>query len=367
MVDAIHHSPSFRFSASSTATHSLTSRPPWAPWQPHHQRVVPFGAPVGPSSSQSCPERVTSSLEQVDIEDRTKEISLDRATLAHRWPTYSSVKIVPHPHSLVMTAPQAFSAIQTEIDAVPESALIPINLDIPRAVERGLGVANRMGEWLPFLAQLPFFDVRPVEGLHVYALAALHAHLMATEPVQGLTPLTELLVEAGPLREDLLLTAEILARRGLASAKQVAAIRSGLGHVDTANDLVALGELFDEAWSRIHDKVAVTKEMVDRAGALGIELHTALGVRQIDRTSSGPQTERRLTRAQAFTLFTKAYDACRRGMSFLRWGHGDVDDLVPSLYARRARRRGSGASDDPTDPPPDTTAAPTPSFVLVSS
>ena len=251
---------------------------------------------------------------------------------------------------IAQTAPAAFASVHAEILAVPDSALLRTNLSMERAARRGLAVAERIRPLLPELAGLPDLDYHAVETMPSYALAVLHAHDLATEAPGPGTRLMELLAEATPLRELLLRGAELLALAGYVSGERVAAIRSGQGHADTADDLQALVRLYRETWGRVHDKVPVTKDMITRALTLSTELNLALGGRDLD--DEDPLAERSdpaHVRAQAFTLFVRAYDECRRGVAYLRWHHGDAMAIVPSLYPRRGRRAGEPeeAANDP--------------------
>lgn len=42
---------------------------------------------------------------------------------------------------------------------------------------------------------------------------------------------------------------------------------------------------------------------------------------------------------RAYSLFVRAYDQCRRAVSYLRWEEGDADDEPPSLFANRGPRK----------------------------
>jgi len=257
--------------------------------------------------------------------------------------TVSTPTLAPGP------APEAaFEQLRTEIEAIPAEALLPINLDVPHAVRSGLAAARNLEPLMPTIAKLPELDVRPIRQLRAYALALLHAHERATEPGVTVDPLPALLAEATPLRDVMLRLAELLARVGLVSAERVAAIRSGQGHADTADDLLALGRLFEELWDRIRDNALVTRVMVDRAITLAVELQDALAEREKVRPNPlATPTDRRHVRAQAFTAFTRVYAQAQRAVTFLRWAEGDVLQIVPSLYPRRSRR--SGPIDDSTD------------------
>ncbi|WP_437899521.1 hypothetical protein [Sorangium sp. So ce124] len=249
------------------------------------------------------------------------------------------------------TPPQAaaaFDKVAPEIDALERDALLPINLDIPRAVSQVLGVLPGLLALRPLIAErLPTHDIGLVDRLETYALAAWYAHLAWLSSGGAQNGLKQLVEEAVPLRANLLGDAEALARRGLVDAETVADIRTGNGHMDTANDLVALSALFSGSWPEIAGKTAATEEEVRRAGELGPELLAALGVRE-HGAAPGP-SEAADKRARAFTLFVDAYDQTRRAVTYLRWKEDDVDAIAPSLYKGRG---GRGASSNDTDATP---------------
>lgn len=246
---------------------------------------------------------------------------------------------------VVDTAPQAFASIRTEIEAVPSDALVRINVDIPRAARCGLVAAEHVEPLWPDLAELRQFDVRPVRLLGTYSLALLHSHDLVREGGSELPPLSVLVAEATPIREGLLRTADLLAHYGIISAERVAAIRAGSGYADLADDLLALGRMFVELWPRVCDKVIATRLEVDRAIVLSAQLQRALALHDAEQNPLTRHTSRRHVRAQAFTLFYRAYEETRRGVTFLRWYEGDARGIVPSLYPRRPRRLSSGDDD----------------------
>ncbi len=172
-------------------------------------------------------------------------------------------------------------------------------------------------------------------------LGAWYAHLVALPASNGPTQVAALDAEAIPLRENLLADAEALARRGLLDSEAVAHIRTGQGHVDRATDLVALSALFSAHWDDVKTKTAATEAEVARAGELGPLLLNALGVRRSGQPVDAKESA--FMRARCFTLFFRAYDQCRRAVSYLRWSDGDADRVfAPSLYAGRGGRTASG-------------------------
>jgi hypothetical protein len=254
---------------------------------------------------------------------------------------------------LITTTSQAFAAVRAEIEAIPAEQLTRINVDVARATRRGLVTARNVQPLLPALAELRPFDVRPVRMLRLYSLALSHAHSLAIEAGSELPPLPVLVAEAMPLRERLLRNAELLAHYGFVSEERVAAIRRGHGHVDLADALMALGRLFDEVWSRVHNRIMASREEVERSVTLSVELQDAIALHEARQAPLTQHDGRRFVRAQAFTLFYRAYQQTRRGVLFLRWDEGDARKLVPSLHARRFRSPGSEdetATDERLDP-----------------
>lgn len=218
-------------------------------------------------------------------------------------------------------AAKAFAQIEPELAGVTE--LVAINIDIPRAVSVAVGaVPNILALRERFVDELPRFPIGKVDKLMAYALAAWYAHLLAVPAPLGEDAVRKLLEEAATLREDLLVAAEALAHKKLVDPQRVREIRSGQGHLDTANDLVALSALLAETWEQVKTKTTVEWADVERASKLGTELLVALGARAQaaqPAPTSGDSAERR---ARAFTLLVNAYDACRRGVSYLRWEDG---------------------------------------------
>ena len=244
---------------------------------------------------------------------------------------------------------QAFVTAKSEIDAVPEDALIHINIDIPLAAMIALRAAPRLEAMLRVAAKLPDFDTKHITRLRTYAAAAWHAHVMAT-PAKN-TRLQALVREGTKLKKAMLLGADALAVHGLVSAARVAEVRAGSGYLDLANDMVALGQLYADAWTVIVNKTAITEADVERAKVLGLELLMELGTQREGSTEASLRL-----RAQAFTLFVDAYDQCRRAAIFLRWNLGDHALVAPSIYVRRRRR-----PVDPTEPTePTEVSAPVP-------
>jgi hypothetical protein len=252
----------------------------------------------------------------------------------------------------------AFARRRAEIEAVPSGQVRRSNVYVPAAVALVLGKLPKLLSLRDEMRVLPGRPSDALDKLRDYALAAAYAYARALPRDEGQAELHTLLIEAGPLRERLLASAEALVTFGLLDAKTVAKIRRGTGHLDTAQDLMALGALFLEAGPALISKTALTPADVERAAQLGELLIEALGQYQQGTDGSGGPGEAERLLAKAYELFFRAYDQCRRAVIYLRWYDGDADDFAPSLA--RSRRRGRrtpahepGAEPEPAEPTPD--------------
>jgi hypothetical protein len=87
---------------------------------------------------------------------------------------------------------------------------------------------------------------------------------------------------------------------------------------------------------------------LNRAQNLGVELNIDIGQR--NQAPAAVATVA-LERQQAFTLFVRAYDQIRRGVSYLRWDEDDVDTIAPSIYAGRKHKSSTDAKTKPAVEP----------------
>ena len=261
----------------------------------------------------------------------------------------------------------AYDAVFSEIEAVPQDEVLRVNLDISRAVSRVLGALPAINALRPQMTTLPGFDASKHDKLETYALAAWYAHILAMPPSSTDSPLQPLLVEAAPLRDDMLKAAEMLAHFGIFDQAHVDDIRRGSGYIDVANDLVSLHAIFKKKWSEVAAKTPITPQQVDRAEELGTEVLTKLGARLQPNGEPIITGEAVARRARAFTLFMGAYDRVRRHVSFLRWDDGDAELIAPSVFMKSAKRKAVAPAEPVTEevaavvtPPPANPAPPTP-------
>jgi hypothetical protein len=254
-------------------------------------------------------------------------------------------------------AAKAFAEVEPLLAKLSPDNLAPINVDIPRAVSIAVGAVPHLAKLRGDASKLPDFDINDIDRVGTYALAAWYAHLL-TLPEVTASALAALLEEAKPIRESMLLAAELLAHHGYFDRKAVEAIRAGQGNLDTANDLVTLAALFSSGWSQVENRSPVEWTHVERAAKLGPEILIALGAKNQPDAKSADPSNASERRTRAYTLFVRAYDQCRRAATYLRWNEGDADEIVPSLFANRGGRKPGSEPEEAPEPGPAAPASP---------
>jgi hypothetical protein len=260
-------------------------------------------------------------------------------------------------------AEEAYVRVRPELDDDEDDEPGRVTTNVILAVLIVLGALPHLEALRHEMEALPGQSPDLLAKLRDYAYALLHVHAMTLPSSEGETRLQALLAEGAPLRERLLSTAELYAKLGLLDAEPVAAIRKGTGYVDTANDLLALARLFRGHWSALEGKVPVTRDEVERAGTLGVDLLGLLAQRQAGTDGAGSPSAYDVAKGRLFRRLARAHSQARRAVVYLRWNEGDADQLVPSLFQGRPRRR--RAVETPAEPPvPAPTAPEEPGDVL---
>lgn len=240
---------------------------------------------------------------------------------------------------------ESYIKVEPELLALPESEVVRVQVDVPRACAIALGAVKAIESMKPLVAtELPAHDVAAINGIVDYIFAAYYANAICAASSSDVTKLQKKCAEATPLRLDLLIQAEALAHKGLSDAAKVAEIKAGTGYLDLANDLTSLSLLFRSNWSLVKDKTTVSQQEVERADVLGREILTDMGARLQPNGESTTIDEQLDRRARAFTIFQRAYERCRQAAAYVRWDEGDAEDVVPSPFLRAARTRKPAAA-----------------------
>lgn len=225
-------------------------------------------------------------------------------------------------------AERAYERVKPEMDALSPSDFTSMNLDVIGGTSTVLGVVDRIVEYRDQLAELPNFDVGCVDNIIDYATAAWYVfitNLADAKPEQ----FDALMAECVALRAKLLMWAEPLISEGHFDEDAIAKIKEGSGYKDVPSDVVALVGLYRSKWEAVEDQCAVTEADLDRGAQIGPYLFAMVSQREHSQ-SRGPGQDSRRVRA-AWTLVDRAYDQCRRGLTFLLWKEDEVSRIAPSL------------------------------------
>jgi len=230
-----------------------------------------------------------------------------------------------------------------EIKAVPESELVPLNLDVHSAIATVLGTLPALSKLKDRFGKLPEIDQTRLASLEDYAEAAAEANMRHETAIAPNDDIVELNEAAMKMRETLRIDATALANRGLVDSSRLSAFKGLVGYKNVGFELLGWASVMHDAWPRIQNRTPITEEELISAKELAERLIRAAGVRE---QTPAMVAEVAHIRQQAVTLMIKAYDQVRRATLFLRWNEGDAEDIAPSLYAGRVRHPG-GATDAP--------------------
>jgi hypothetical protein len=231
-------------------------------------------------------------------------------------------------------AARAYAGLLAEIEAVPESALIPIKVDVLMAVTNALGSLPEVFALRPeFEAAFKDFDFARFDRLEEYVLAAHHAHALWRIASAPKADLAVLAAELNEGRDRLLASAQALVLSGLIAGERLKDVKKLSGYRPLAGDMAALAGMFREHWGVVQNKTPLSLADLDRYAEKAADLLAAVGVRDQGQVTVGDAA---LNRQRAFALFARVYDSARRAVLYLRPDEGDA--IAPSLYAGRGGR-----------------------------
>jgi hypothetical protein len=242
-------------------------------------------------------------------------------------------------------AEDAFRALLPEMDALAEAELSIPTVDIMSAVSIVLGVWPRLQALRPEIErQLPHFNLARFDQLELYAKALHHANAlfrMATSPKQGLADRAN---ELTAIRDRLLTDARSLANYGLLDGESLKECKTALGYKALASDIAVLLTVFKERWPAIKQRTPVTVELLNDANDRAEELLEAVAVKDQAPVTAGEAGERR---RRAFTVFARAYKDAQRAVAYLRADFDDAEQLAPSIFTNRPKRRTDESDEAP--------------------
>lgn len=237
----------------------------------------------------------------------------------------------------------ALDKVKPEAVLVDSTKLATINLDIPAAVIATIRAFRTIMLHREDIARhLPTFPIDKLDMLETYALAAGQAHAQYVLATGQIDSIPELSAQLTKMRDVLLADINVLGKRGIIDASRVDFLKGPQGFKNLAFDTMSIASLLRDHWSVIAGKTGLTLAELDAAETLADRLATAIAFR--DEGGAGDAVD---LRHRTFTLFVEAYDEVRRGLTYLRWHPGDLEQIAPSLYQGRG---GRGKKDEAVEP-----------------
>ena len=260
--------------------------------------------------------------------------------------------------SLESRGEQAVKRMRKSMLALEPGQLRPLNIDIPLAVSRALGILPAvMALSERAHAECPGADFKAIEELEDRALALMVIH-GEFETIFASPPSFQAVVdEAFESRAGLLTVLRMLVALNYIQPENISSLNGGHGYRDVAEDLISIVGLLRRNWATLEGKIPVTPALLVRFHALGENVLGMVGVREQTPAKADSIADLRL---RAFTLLDNAYDEVRRAVTFLRWNEGDADDMAPPLRVRKGR-----TADKPEDEPAKVIVAPKNEPVIV--
>ena|GEM_PF-1718630 len=263
----------------------------------------------------------------------------------------------PKPEKLTLHSTEAaFNEVKPALDALAPSAIRQPNLNLQEGALVAL-VAYRLLDTpanraiVDALGKAGVVNVDLVSNLGMVARAAwfVRHKLDLSEVVHSEAALSgQLVTDALETRKRMLRVLSYHLDTDAGAQSILAGIRAGAGHVDLANDLIALADMYED-----HDEEIRGDKKNHRASDVSDARKLADGI--IDTLGGAATSESQEWRgyqARAFTLLEKHHEEARRVGRFLYWYDGG-DELFPTMFsavrarpAKKAAEGGEGTAEE---------------------
>lgn len=245
----------------------------------------------------------------------------------------------------------AFEEVQPHFARLPEQFLLTrLNFDVTSAVSIVLGAQPALKNLRRELIALPNTGPEFVDDLHLYAYAALFAHMRTLAPIEETNLLPKLTDDARIARRKLHGDAVSAINHEVLPENALEEVQMGNSRLEIAQGILALGIILRSVLPQLEGKSAVTRQLLDTSVNLGVKLLAEVG-RGGNTATSAPDDSREQERLLAVSHLAWVYDECRRSMHHVRWHFSDANDFAPPFTGPRGPR--AKPSDEPLPAPPD--------------
>jgi len=237
----------------------------------------------------------------------------------------------------------ALDRLRPALAAIPADAVGPFRASVRQAVANALKVAEAFAadrERLAATFRPEAFDPAEHADVGERAQALWQADIDLRLAESPATARDEALERALPLRRALLRAATYLWEEDPVLGPKVAAIRSGRGHLDAADDLRTLAELLGARWEEVSAGTTLSSEELDGAVAVAGELAAHTGPRRTPRELA----ELRDLRDRAGLHLQRAVDEIRAAVGYVSRHADDPLAGYPSVFTHPRSRSASPAA-----------------------
>jgi hypothetical protein len=246
----------------------------------------------------------------------------------------SAISVLVEPR--ITSDREAFAWALTASGALPAKALAPLNVDIKLAPITVLGALPRILPFRARLAALAEFELDCLDTLAWHARATMHAEAQYMGVSNGPARVAALARQVRAWRLLMLQDMTVMVTRGLLPAKKQAQLKVQAGYLEMSYLLLALVQVYRAEWAKLKGHTTLREHELDEAESSAEQLSFAFATRaERDKALRAANEQRQ----RNFTLLAHAYDQVRRGLQYLRWNEGDVDEIAPSLYRGRGGSR----------------------------
>lgn len=249
----------------------------------------------------------------------------------------------------------SYDGSMPEIMALHPSKLLRQNVDAGSLVNTMMGALPEVLKYQAECAEtFPRSDNRNFTNLERRARAFAYANVLHKIAIAPKVPVQQL--SDALLRKRAVIEAEVRAwaARGVVDKAALEAIPGIQGYNNQALGLLAVTALARGALASMAGKTTVTSAELDEAEIAADELLGAVGERDQQPAAELATAD---IKVRAYTLAVLTYDAIRRDITHLRWDHGDVDEIVPSLRSKLSKRRATEAKNDEPEQEPEVDAS----------
>lgn len=304
----------------------------------------------------------TSANSRIDAKKQQK-VTTSMATSTHE-PTATETS------ALELSYKAALDARRPVLRAIAEDQILrDLRLDATHAAAVAEGTAKKLLPYRDAIAARFGEDAAVlVDELLTTARATKQADIELTlaEPSADMS---ELAKDVSHVYSMLMADATSLSKRRLLDGTRLEKARSIKGYRALLTSTLLLIALLREEWPKIEGRAILSLEELDYAEAVALRLSTAL----TDRDQNVDGVPARELRARALSKLVRDYRQLHRMMQYLRYDHGDVDEIIPSFWATRGRTRRTEQEEpigepnaeqpsngQPTNEEPDPPVPPTP-------